>query len=147
MQIKSPGVIYFQSLLKVSGFLDHVVSLSNLAFSLRFQFCDWTKRSNVMNAGRHFVGGSLIGGIEETQEMLDFCGEHNITCMIEKVPITYINTAMARLEKSDVHYRFVIDIVNSLKEDANGVWMKVVLCKTCTWRFGPENNSACDLCS
>jgi D-arabinose 1-dehydrogenase-like Zn-dependent alcohol dehydrogenase len=71
--------------------------------------------------GRHFVGGSLIGGIEETQEMLDFCGEHNITCMIEKVPITYINTAMARLEKSDVHYRFVIDIVNSLKEDANGV--------------------------
>jgi cinnamyl-alcohol dehydrogenase len=74
-----------------------------------------------MNAGRHFVGGSLIGGIEETQEMLDFCGEHNITCMIEKVPITYINTAMARLEKSDVQYRFVIDIVNSLKEDANGV--------------------------
>ncbi len=38
------------------------------------------------------MGGSLIGGIKETQEMLDFCGEHNITCDIEKVPIDYVNT-------------------------------------------------------
>ncbi|CAK9198219.1 unnamed protein product [Sphagnum troendelagicum] len=66
--------------------------------------------------GRHFVGGSLIGGIAETQEMLDFCGAHNITCMIEKIPITYTNSAMDRLMKSDVKYRFVIDIENSLKE-------------------------------
>jgi D-arabinose 1-dehydrogenase-like Zn-dependent alcohol dehydrogenase len=58
----------------------------------------------------------LIGGIAETQEMLDFCGVHNITCMIEKIPITYTNSAMDRLMKSDVKYRFVIDIENSLKE-------------------------------
>ena len=61
------------------------------------------------------VGGSLIGGVKETQEMLDFCGEHNITCEIEKIPIDYLNTAMKRLEKSDVKYRFVIDIADTLK--------------------------------
>ncbi len=58
-----------------------------------------------------------MGGIKETQEMLDFCGEHNITCMIEKIPISYINTAMERLAKVDVKYRFVIDIGNSLKSE------------------------------
>jgi D-arabinose 1-dehydrogenase-like Zn-dependent alcohol dehydrogenase len=61
-------------------------------------------------AAWRYVGGSGVGGIKETQEMLDFCGEHNITCMIEKIPISYINTAMERLEKVDVKYRFVIDI-------------------------------------
>jgi D-arabinose 1-dehydrogenase-like Zn-dependent alcohol dehydrogenase len=50
-------------------------------------------------AARQFVGGSGIGGIKETQEMLDFCGEHNITCMIEKIPISYINTTLEKLEK------------------------------------------------
>jgi D-arabinose 1-dehydrogenase-like Zn-dependent alcohol dehydrogenase len=49
--------------------------------------------------------------------MLDFCGEHNITSMIEKIPISYINTAMERLEKVDVKYHFVIDIGNSLKSE------------------------------
>jgi D-arabinose 1-dehydrogenase-like Zn-dependent alcohol dehydrogenase len=66
---------------------------------------------------RRYVGGSAIGGIKETQEMLDFCGEHNITCLIEKIPISYINTAMERLDKADVKYRFVIDIANSLKSE------------------------------
>jgi cinnamyl-alcohol dehydrogenase len=66
---------------------------------------------------RRYVGGSGIGGIKETQEMLDFCGEHNITCLIEKIPISYINTAMERLGKADVKYRFVIDIANSLKSE------------------------------
>ncbi len=61
------------------------------------------------------MGGSGIGGIKETQEMLDFCGEHNITCMIEKIPISYINTTMEKLEKADVKYSFVIDIRNNLK--------------------------------
>ncbi len=46
------------------------------------------------NPAQRDVGGSAIGGIKETQEMLDFCGKHNITCMIEKIPMSYINTAM-----------------------------------------------------
>lgn len=66
---------------------------------------------------RASVGGTLVGGIKETQEMLDFCGEHNITCEIEKIPIDYVNTAMERLVKNDVHYRFVIDICGSLVYD------------------------------
>ncbi|KAH9289014.1 hypothetical protein KI387_033131 [Taxus chinensis] len=65
--------------------------------------------------GRRMIGGSMIGGMKETQEMVDFCGEHNITCDIEKISIDYVNTAMERLEKSDVKYRFVIDIGATLK--------------------------------
>lgn len=65
--------------------------------------------------GRKMVGGSLIGGIKETQEMIEFAAKHNITAAIELIPIEYINTAMERLQKSDVRYRFVIDIGNTLK--------------------------------
>ncbi|MHB9052077.1 MAG: NAD(P)-dependent alcohol dehydrogenase, partial [Thiomonas delicata] len=54
--------------------------------------------------------GSLIGGIRETQEMLDFCAEHNIVSDIETIPMDYINTAYERMLKSDVKYRFVIDM-------------------------------------
>lgn len=64
--------------------------------------------------GRKLVGGSDIGGTEETQEMLDFCGKHNITADIELIKMEEINTAMERLAKSDVRYRFVIDVANSL---------------------------------
>ncbi|KAI7835473.1 hypothetical protein COHA_010630 [Chlorella ohadii] len=60
------------------------------------------------------VGGSLIGGIKETQEMLDFAAQHGIVCDTEKIGIDYVNTAMERLVKNDVHYRFVIDIQGSL---------------------------------
>jgi alcohol dehydrogenase (NADP+) len=60
--------------------------------------------------GRRSFSGSLIGGIKETQEMLDFCGKHNITSDIELIPIDRINEAYDRLEKSDVKYRFVIDM-------------------------------------
>jgi alcohol dehydrogenase (NADP+) len=60
--------------------------------------------------GRRTFSGSLIGGIKETQEMLDFCGKHNITSDIELIPIHHINEAYDRLEKSDVKYRFVIDM-------------------------------------
>jgi cinnamyl-alcohol dehydrogenase len=60
------------------------------------------------------VGGSLIGGIKETQEMLDFCGEHGVVCDIEKIPAGYVNEAMERLVKSDVRYRFVIDVQGSM---------------------------------
>lgn len=63
---------------------------------------------------RRRLAGSLIGGIKETQEMLDFCGKHNITSTIELIPIEKINEAYERMIKSDVRYRFVIDI-ESLK--------------------------------
>ena len=56
-------------------------------------------------ARRLTIAGSLIGGIKETQEMLDFCGEHGIVCDVEEIPIDYVNTAMERLLKNDVHYR------------------------------------------
>ena len=62
--------------------------------------------------GRRSLSGSLIGGIKETQAMLDFCGEHNITADIELIPIQKINEAYDRLAKSDVKYRFVIDMAS-----------------------------------
>ena len=68
-----------------------------------------------MIMGRRAVAGSLIGGIAETQELLDFCGKHNITSDIEIINIQNINDAYERMLKSDVHYRFVIDM-KSLKE-------------------------------
>jgi uncharacterized zinc-type alcohol dehydrogenase-like protein len=67
-----------------------------------------------MIMGRRAVAGSLIGGIAETQELLDFCGKHNITSDIEVIKIQDINKAYERMLKSDVHYRFVIDM-KSLK--------------------------------
>ena len=60
--------------------------------------------------GRKNVSGSLIGGIKETQEMLDFCGEHNITCDVEMINMQNINEAYDRVTNSDVKYRFVIDM-------------------------------------
>ncbi|HEY2586946.1 MAG TPA: hypothetical protein VGI81_14470 [Tepidisphaeraceae bacterium] len=60
--------------------------------------------------------GSPIGGIAETQEMLDFCGRHNITAAVEVIPIQRVNEACDRLLKSDVKYRFTIDMA-SLKSE------------------------------
>jgi alcohol dehydrogenase (NADP+) len=62
--------------------------------------------------GRHQLAGSGIGGIRETQEMLDFCAEHGITSDIELIPIQKINEAYERLLRSDVKYRFVIDMAS-----------------------------------
>ena len=67
-----------------------------------------------MTTGRKTVAGSVIGGMKETQEMLDFAAKHNVTADIEVVPMDYVNTAMERLAKADVRYRFVIDVGNSL---------------------------------
>jgi uncharacterized zinc-type alcohol dehydrogenase-like protein len=64
--------------------------------------------------GRKRIAGSVIGGIKETQEMLDFCGEHNIVSDIEMIDMQNINEAFDRVVKSDVKYRFVIDM-KSLK--------------------------------
>ena len=61
---------------------------------------------------RRSLAGSIIGGIRETQEMLDFCAEHGITSEIELIPIQKVNEAYERLLKSDVKYRFVIDMAS-----------------------------------
>lgn len=65
---------------------------------------------------RRKLGGSLIGGIKETQEMLDFCAKHNIVSDVEVIPVQKINEAYERMIKGDVRYRFVIDMA-SLKNE------------------------------
>ena len=65
---------------------------------------------------RRSFSGSLIGGIAETQEMLDFCGKHNITCDVEVIPIQKVNEAYERLVRSDVKYRFSIDMASIKSE-------------------------------
>lgn len=62
--------------------------------------------------GRRSLAGSAIGGIRETQEMLDFCGQHGLTCDVEVIPIQKVNEAFERVTKSDVRYRFVIDMAS-----------------------------------
>lgn len=64
---------------------------------------------------RRSIGGSLIGGLPETQEMLDYCGEHGITSEVEVIPIQKINEAYERMLKGDVRYRFVIDMKSLAK--------------------------------
>ncbi|KAF6166745.1 hypothetical protein GIB67_005621 [Kingdonia uniflora] len=64
--------------------------------------------------GRKIVAGSCIGGMKETQEMIDFAGKHGITADIEVISMDYVNTALDRLAKADVRYRFVIDVGNTL---------------------------------
>ena len=66
--------------------------------------------------GRRSFSGSCIGGIAETQEMLDFCGQHNIVSDVEVIPIQKLNEAYERLVRSDVKYRFSIDMA-SLKSE------------------------------
>jgi uncharacterized zinc-type alcohol dehydrogenase-like protein len=66
--------------------------------------------------GNKSLSGSLIGGIQPTQEMLDFCGEHGITADVEVIPIQKVNEAYERLARSDVKYRFSIDMA-SLRAD------------------------------
>ena len=61
---------------------------------------------------RRSLAGSMIGSIKETQEMLDFCGKHNIVSEIEKIDIKDVNEAYERVLKSDVRYRFVIDMAS-----------------------------------
>ncbi len=63
--------------------------------------------------GNKVLAGSLIGGIPETQEMLDFCAEHGITSDIELIKPEYIDDAYERTVRSDVRYRFVIDMKNA----------------------------------
>ncbi|PIN23677.1 Alcohol dehydrogenase, class V [Handroanthus impetiginosus] len=67
--------------------------------------------------GGRAVVGTASGGIKQTQEMLEFSAKHNILPDVEIVPMDYVNTALERLEKNDVKYRFVIDVGNSLKDE------------------------------
>nr|CAD1826548.1 unnamed protein product [Ananas comosus var. bracteatus] len=64
--------------------------------------------------GGKMVAGSCIGGMKDTQEMIEFAGKHNITAEAEVVGMEYVNTAMDRLAAGDVRYRFVIDVANTL---------------------------------
>jgi uncharacterized zinc-type alcohol dehydrogenase-like protein len=64
------------------------------------------------------ITGRAIGGMKETQEMLDFCGKHNIVCDIENIQATpeTIEKAYERTTKADIKYRFVLDILNAFKQ-------------------------------
>lgn len=66
-----------------------------------------------MDIGRKSITGSFVGSMKETEEMLEFCKEKGITSTIEVVKMDYINTALERLEKNDVRYRFVVDVAGS----------------------------------
>ena len=68
-----------------------------------------------LTAGRRSLAGSQIGGIAETQEMLDFCSKHGVACDIEEIPIQKVNEAYERVLKGDVRYRFVIDMASLAK--------------------------------
>jgi uncharacterized zinc-type alcohol dehydrogenase-like protein len=63
-----------------------------------------------MILGRRNIAGSLVGGIKETQEMLNFCATHEIVSDIELIPVSQVNEAYTRMQKNDVKYRFVIDM-------------------------------------
>nr|QED20595.1 dihydroprecondylocarpine acetate synthase 2 [Tabernanthe iboga] len=67
----------------------------------------------LLSGGKSLIG-SAAGNVKQTQEMLDFAAEHDITANIEVIPIDYINTAMERLDKGDIRFRFVVDIENTL---------------------------------
>jgi uncharacterized zinc-type alcohol dehydrogenase-like protein len=69
-------------------------------------------RANILVGQRRSLSGSLIGGIRETQEMLDYCGLHGIECEVETIPMSYINEAYERMLRSDVRYRFVINLAS-----------------------------------
>jgi uncharacterized zinc-type alcohol dehydrogenase-like protein len=67
---------------------------------------------------RRQLAGSLIGGLKQTQEMLDFCAKHGIVSDIELIPIQGINQAYERMLKSDVKYRFVIDLASLAQDES-----------------------------
>ncbi|KAK6115101.1 hypothetical protein DH2020_007370 [Rehmannia glutinosa] len=68
-----------------------------------------------LTMGRKMMGGSMIGGLKETQEMIDFAAKHNILPEVEIISMDYVNTAMERLARGDVKFRFVIDVGKTLK--------------------------------
>ena len=75
-----------------------------------------TVRVAVLFTANKTLAGSCIGGMSDTQEMLDLAAKHGVTADIEVVSADYVNTALERLAKADVRYRFVIDIGNTLEK-------------------------------
>ena len=67
-----------------------------------------------MNAGGKTIVGSGGAGMKHMQEMVDFAAKHNVSAEVEVVPMEYVNTALERLAKNDVKYRFVIDVANTI---------------------------------
>jgi uncharacterized zinc-type alcohol dehydrogenase-like protein len=103
--IPSPhDVTSYMNLLKIDGTMCIVGSIGPTS--------DLNSRPLIF--GRRSIAGSLVGGIKETQEMLDFCGQHQIVSDIEIIKMEDINQAYERMQVSDVKYRFVIDIEKSL---------------------------------
>jgi len=98
----------YMSLLKVDGSLVKVGATTISDPPVELSPFDMLRK-------RRQFAGSLIGGIKQTQEMLDFCGKHNIVCEIEKIKMQQVNEAFTRVQKSDVLFRFVIDC-ESLKQ-------------------------------
>lgn len=78
----------------------------------------WKISSFTLASGNKVIAGSGAGGLAETQEMLDFCAEHNIVCDIELISVKDIHTAFERMAKGDVRYRFVIDMATFQSERA-----------------------------
>ncbi|MFI3256495.1 MAG: NAD(P)-dependent alcohol dehydrogenase [Psittacicella sp.] len=95
--------------------LDPYIPLMKFETSMVMLGLPQTEVNTFPMMGRKSITGSLIGGIKETQEMLDFCAEHNIVADIELINMQDINEAYQRMQKSDIKYRFVIDMA-SLKK-------------------------------
>jgi uncharacterized zinc-type alcohol dehydrogenase-like protein len=111
---------------KLEGYFDIIINTVSTAINLN-QYLNLLRLDGTMvvvgapekdaQIGAHFLinarrnlAGSLIGGIRETQQMLDFCSKHNIQCNVELIPIQKVNEAYKRILNSDVLYRFVIDL-------------------------------------
>ncbi|KAI3993411.1 hypothetical protein MKX01_010154 [Papaver californicum] len=103
------------SLLPLPGLLKSDGKLIMLVYQTSHSKCLF---SHCFSVCRKTVASSIMGGMKETQEMLDFAVKHKITADIEVVPIDYVNTAMERSAKGDVRYRFVIDVANTISKIA-----------------------------
>jgi uncharacterized zinc-type alcohol dehydrogenase-like protein len=95
---------------KLSPYLSALRRNGNLVLVGPIGLMDPPVHTGQLMGGRKCISGSLIGGIEETQEMLDFCAVNGIGCDIEMIRMQDINTAFERLQRNDVRYRFVIDM-------------------------------------
>ena len=109
---------YFDVVLDaVSGNHDYEIYLKLLAVQGKLLIVGLPSEEPKVNPfelikNRRCIIGSMIGGTKETQEMLDFCAEKNIVADVEVIPMQYINEAYERMLKSDVKYRFVIDMAS-----------------------------------
>ncbi|WVZ09910.1 hypothetical protein V8G54_014440, partial [Vigna mungo] len=118
--IQHLGAYYFAANCTLDGTIDTVFAVHPLMplidlLKSHGKLPNFKFYNSILLAGRKSIAGSYFGGIKETQEMIDFAAEHNVRPEIEVIPMDYVNTAMERLLKADVKYRFVIDVGNTLK--------------------------------